>query len=134
MGWHSARNLSAPESLTISINPVVFVSFRIPLSVPGTFHYHSSVDAQHQVAMGLFGALLVFDPNSPSMDDQVLVINDPLIDPKTWQIHPALSTPQKHAQEQYNGRWGNTILVCPAVDIHCCSQNIVILYNAGSVV
>ncbi len=42
----------------------------------GTFWYHPHVDSAHQVDHGLYGVIVIEDPDEPTLDDLVLVFDD----------------------------------------------------------
>lgn len=74
----------------------------------GTFWYHPHVRGSEQVERGLYGVIVVEDPNEPTYDqDQVLVLDD-------WRL-----TENGQLDERFNtghdlmhdGRWGNFITV-----------------------
>ena len=89
--------------------------FRIPLGSAGTYWYHPHPDqrAGYQVAMGLFGAIIVHaadDPIPASVHEKLLVLSDNRFRPDgsidfAGSSSPAMST------DAENGREGNVLFV-----------------------
>lgn len=74
----------------------------------GTFWYHPHVRGSEQVERGLYGVIVVEDPDEPKYDqDKVMVLDDWRLD-ETGQIDPRFNT---GGDLMHDGRWGNLITV-----------------------
>jgi FtsP/CotA-like multicopper oxidase with cupredoxin domain len=89
--------------------------FTIPRGSAGTYWYHPHPDVRtgYQMAMGLFGAIIVRDPKDPlpaSLPEKLLVLSDNRFKPDG---SPDISDPNSTQGEidQENGREGNVLLV-----------------------
>lgn len=82
----------------------------------GLFWYHPHVGTNEQIEKGLYGALLVRDPEEDQAlglpeEDHVLILDDVLLDDR-FQIEPPFpADPVQNALVQVNGRDGNHLLV-----------------------
>jgi FtsP/CotA-like multicopper oxidase with cupredoxin domain len=80
--WHGLRvpnNMDgAPGATQDPIQPGGEFTYDFTLRDPGTYWYHPHVDSSAQVGRGLYGAILVEDPNDPKAfgDDLVLLLSD----------------------------------------------------------
>jgi FtsP/CotA-like multicopper oxidase with cupredoxin domain len=73
----------------------------------GTYWYHAHNRSMEQVARGMYGALIIEEPNPIDVDrEEILILDDWLIDPDTAQIDSNFGAPHdlSHA-----GRMGNYI-------------------------
>lgn len=107
--WHGLRIPNAMDGVPAIQTPVApGGEFTYEFVVPdaGTFWYHPHVRSDEQVERGLYGAILVRGENEPATtSDRVVVLDDILIDPLTWQL--AAFDPLIQAMV---GRQGNVIL------------------------
>ena len=80
----------------------------------GTYWYHSHTNGSEQLERGLYGSLVVADPDEVTdyATDAVWVIDDWLLTEDS-QIDPAFNT---SADRSHNGRWGNLITVNASLD------------------
>ena len=79
--WHGIRNLNGMDGVAGLTQPAVEPGDRFryvfPLPDSGTYWYHSHAKTWSQVARGLYGPLIVEDPEDPEVDhDLVLMIDD----------------------------------------------------------
>lgn len=81
-------------------------SFVVPDA--GTYWYHAHNRSVEQVARGLYGPLIVEEPDQPDIDrEEVLVLDDWLLDPETAQLDPEFEA--RH-DRSHAGRNGNLIV------------------------
>jgi len=109
--WHGVRIENAMDGVAgLTQDPVApGQGFDYDFTVPdaGTYWYHSHNRSAEQVARGLYGALIVEEPQGPDVDrEQVLILDDWLLNPETAQIDPEFSA--AHARS-HAGRIGNFI-------------------------
>jgi FtsP/CotA-like multicopper oxidase with cupredoxin domain len=91
-------------------------TYEFELTRPGTYWYHPHVRSHEQVEQGLYGPLVVHDPEVESRIDpprrsMVMMLDDVLLDEQgeleeTWPDDPV-----QNAERQINGREGNMLLV-----------------------
>ncbi len=90
-------------------------AFTVPMGSAGTYWYHPHPDHRtgHQVARGLYGALIVRaadDPLPRSLVEQVVVLSD-----NRFQPDGSLDLPARHSLagrfDEENGREGNVVFV-----------------------
>jgi FtsP/CotA-like multicopper oxidase with cupredoxin domain len=107
--WHGLRVPNSMDGAPMVQTPIAPGSeFTYEFVVPdaGTFWYHPHVRSDEQVERGLYGAIVVRGPNEPATTtDRVVVLDDVLIDPASWQLAPFDSMMQAVA-----GRQGNVLL------------------------
>ena len=85
-------------------------AFNIDFVAPdaGTYWYHAHTRSVEQVARGLYGALVVEEPDAPDVDrDVVLILDDWLLNPETAQIDPDFTS--RH-DRSHAGRIGNFVV------------------------
>jgi FtsP/CotA-like multicopper oxidase with cupredoxin domain len=109
--WHGIRIDNALDGVAGLTQPAVEPGegFDYDFLVPdaGTCWYHAHNRSVEQVARGLYGALIVEEPNAPDVDrEEVLILNDWLLDPDTAQINTVFSS--RH-DRSHAGRTGNFI-------------------------
>jgi len=109
--WHGVRIENAMDGVAgLTQDPVApGQGFDYDFTVPdaGTYWYHSHNRSAEQVARGLYGALIVEEPQGPDVDrEQVLILDDWLLNPETAQIDPEFTA--AHARS-HAGRIGNFI-------------------------
>lgn len=107
--WHGLRIPNSMDGVHLVQTPIPpGAEFIYEFVVPdaGTFWYHPHIRSDEQVERGLYGSILVRGANEPATtSDHVVVLDDILIDPSTWQI--ARFDPMMQAMV---GRQGNLIL------------------------
>lgn len=79
--WHGIRNLFTMDGVSGLTQSAVATGdtfhYEFPLPDAGTYWYHSHTKAWSQVARGLYGPLIVEDPQDPPVDhDLALMIDD----------------------------------------------------------
>jgi FtsP/CotA-like multicopper oxidase with cupredoxin domain len=109
--WHGIRSdnrMDGVSGLTQDAVPPggeFDYDFKVPDA--GTFWYHAHNQSTEQVARGLYGALIVEESEAPDVDrDEVLVLDDWLLDPKTVQIDANFTSPHDRG---HAGRIGNFV-------------------------
>ncbi len=75
---------------------------------PGTFWFHPHVRSSEQVERGLFGTLVVEDPEEPEYSQDVLWVLDDWRLTEDKQVYEQFNTPM---DLMHDGRWGNVITV-----------------------
>ena len=96
--WHGIRIENAMDGVPGVTQEAVQpnTSFEYDFEVPdaGTYWYHSHFNTTEQISRGLYGALIVEEPNAPEVDHDITVIvddwrlrQDAQIDPDFNQIH-----------------------------------------------
>jgi len=110
--WHGVRVPNGMDGVPHATQPPVepggtFIYDFTPKDA-GTFWFHPHLRTSEQVERGLYGVLIVDDPEpAPYAQDVVWVLHDWLLD-KDRQIVGRFNTPHDLA---HDGRWGNTITV-----------------------
>ncbi len=110
--WHGVRVPNdmdgVPEVTQDSIAPGESFTYTFTPKDAGTFWFHPHVRGSEQVERGLYGVLVVNDPDDPDFDtDQTLVLDDwRMLD--NGQIGPRFNT---GGDLMHDGRWGNVITV-----------------------
>lgn len=110
--WHGVRVPNAMDGVPgVTQRPVepgqTFVYEFTPKDA-GTFWFHPHFRASEQVERGLYGVLIVEDPEpQPVARDELWVIDDLLLDP-SGEIAPQFNTRHDLA---HDGRWGNVVVV-----------------------
>lgn len=109
--WHGIRIDNAMDGVAGLTQPAVAPgeTFDYDFIVPdaGTYWYHAHNRSFEQVARGLYGALIVEEPDPIDIDrEEVLILDDWLLDPDTGQISEPFGAPHdlSHA-----GRIGNLV-------------------------
>lgn len=115
--WHGMRVPNAMDGVPgVTQDPIApgdtFVYTFTPKDV-GTFWFHPHVKTSEQMEKGLYGTVIVEDPNEDVYSqDKVLVIDDWLLT-EEYQINPYFVTRHDLA---HDGRWGNVITVNGSTD------------------
>jgi FtsP/CotA-like multicopper oxidase with cupredoxin domain len=111
--WHGIRLPQAMDGSHASQAPVEpGDSFEYRFTVPdaGLYWYHPHHNGATQVAAGLYGALLVRDPQEPQLTrERVLVLSDIRLD-DDWQLVPPAQTAHGYVDHAV-GLHGNYLLV-----------------------
>jgi FtsP/CotA-like multicopper oxidase with cupredoxin domain len=111
--WHGVRVPNAMDGVPNLTQPPVkpggtFVYEFTPKDA-GTFWFHPHMRASEQVERGLYGVLIVEDPQpAPYSREVVWVLDDWLLDGSTGQIFEQFNTRHDLA---HDGRWGNAITI-----------------------
>lgn len=78
--WHGIRLLASmdgTDAVQRPIQPEEEFEYRFEVPDAGTFWYHSHFNETAQMEKGMYGSLIVSDPNDPVLDDEkVLMIDD----------------------------------------------------------
>jgi FtsP/CotA-like multicopper oxidase with cupredoxin domain len=79
--WHGIRNLNemdgVPDLTQVPVDPGEEFTYRFPVRDAGTFWYHAHSKAWEQVTRGLYGPLIVREPDAnPGVEDITLVADD----------------------------------------------------------
>ncbi|MFK8036060.1 MAG: multicopper oxidase family protein [Hyphomicrobiales bacterium] len=109
--WHGIRIDNAMDGVSGLTQDAVPPgnSFQYDFVVPdaGTYWYHAHNRSFEQVARGLYGALIVEEPDALDIDrEEVLIFDDWLVDPDTAQIDSNFAS--SHAMS-HAGRYGNYV-------------------------
>ena len=110
--WHGIQLLSAMDGTDSVQTPIApGESFEYTFIVPdaGTFWYHSHQNETVQMERGMYGALIVKDPNDFVTDgERVLVIDDMKLTSRN-EFHKGNFI--SNWIERHDGREGNTVLI-----------------------
>ncbi|WP_099827659.1 multicopper oxidase family protein [Oceaniglobus indicus] len=109
--WHGLRIDNAmdgvPGLTQAAVAPGQQFAYDFIAPDAGTYWYHAHNRSSEQVARGLYGALIVEEPEAADVDrDEVLILDDWLLDPETAQIDPDFLS--RH-DRSHAGRNGNFI-------------------------
>lgn len=79
--WHGLRVSKGMDGVSGKfdsplVQPGESFDYEVPLRDPGTHWFHSHHDSLNQIARGLYGPLIVEDPDEPSLVEEVLVLDD----------------------------------------------------------
>ena len=110
--WHGVRIDNSMDGVAGLTQEAVAPgeAFNIDFVAPdaGTYWYHAHTRSVEQVARGLYGALVVEEPDAPDVDrDVVLILDDWLLNPETAQIDPDFTS--RH-DRSHAGRIGNFVV------------------------
>jgi FtsP/CotA-like multicopper oxidase with cupredoxin domain len=116
--WHGVELPAEMDGTPLSQKPVQpggTFTYSFDLLTAATYWYHPHVRGNEQVERGLYGALVVRDPNESAelalpSDDVVLLVDDVLLDDQQKIAAPFPSDPLARAEMQVNGREGNVLL------------------------
>jgi FtsP/CotA-like multicopper oxidase with cupredoxin domain len=117
--WHGLETPANMDGSNISqgaVPPGGTFRYEFPLLVAGSFWYHPHIQTHVQVEKGLYGALIVHDPQQDADlqlpdDEHVLMLDDVWLDDDGQIVEPFLGTREEVAIEQLNGREGNAFLL-----------------------
>jgi FtsP/CotA-like multicopper oxidase with cupredoxin domain len=117
--WHGLETPANMDGSNISqaaVPPGGTFRYEFPLLVAGTFWYHPHIQTHVQVEKGLYGALIVHDPQEDARlglpeDEHVFMLDDVWLDEDGQIVEPFLGTREEVAIEQLNGREGNAFLL-----------------------
>ena len=118
MHWHGIRNLNemdgVPDLTQAAIEPGERFTYRFPLKDAGSFWYHAHNKGWEQLARGLYGALIVREPDEASgLQDITLVADDWRLD-EDYQLHE--DSFGSLMDWSHQGRLGNWLTVNGATD------------------
>jgi FtsP/CotA-like multicopper oxidase with cupredoxin domain len=77
--WHGPTVPYAMDGAGWQVSPVPAggtFTYTFTLQEPGTFWYHPHFDTDQQVDLGLYGVLVVEDPDDPPVDEELVVVFD----------------------------------------------------------
>ncbi|MDA5095726.1 multicopper oxidase family protein [Aliiroseovarius sp. KMU-50] len=109
--WHGLRIDNAMDGVAgltqEAVPPGETFDYDFVAQDAGTYWYHAHNKSVEQVARGLYGPLIVDEPEPVDVDrDEVLILDDWLLNPETAQLDPNYSS--RHDQS-HAGRRGNYI-------------------------
>jgi len=110
--WHGLRvpnDMDGAGTQTHSIGPGASFDYSFVALDRGLYWYHPHVRSSSQVAMGLYGAIIIRDPAEPDLGaatERTLVLSDVLIDPATGAIDD-----QPDERGMMMGQEGNLVVV-----------------------
>jgi FtsP/CotA-like multicopper oxidase with cupredoxin domain len=122
--WHGMEvpaNMDGSHIAQLAVPPGGYFRYEFRLLNASLFWYHPHIRTNVQVEKGLYGALLVEDPEEnrelglPEYE-HILVLDDILLDPDGRVAEPFPADPLENAATQLNGREGNVLLVNGATD------------------
>lgn len=100
--WHGIRLDNAmdgvPGLTQSAVQPGASFDYMFTPPDPGTFWYHAHVDGWSQVALGLFGALIIDEatPSFATENDHVLVLTD-------WRTNESGASMRQASATSWNG-------------------------------
>jgi len=107
--WHGVRvpaEMDGTEAVQPPVGPGESFEYRFVVPDAGTYWYHSHTNETEQLERGLYGALIVRDPNEPAVDaERILHLDDLKLDPD-GDVAPFGDEHELHA-----GREGDVRLV-----------------------
>jgi FtsP/CotA-like multicopper oxidase with cupredoxin domain len=107
--WHGVRvpaEMDGTEAVQPPVGPGETFEYRFVVPDAGTYWYHSHTNETEQLERGLYGALIVRDPNEPEFDaERILHFDDLKLDPD-GDLAPFGDEHEHHA-----GREGDVRLV-----------------------
>ncbi len=117
--WHGVEVPANMDGSNISqgaVPPGGSYRYEFKLLDAATFWYHPHIRTNEQIEMGLYGALIVHDPEQVDELDlpeseHVLLLDDILLDDAGQVAPPFPSDPLENTLLQVNGREGNVLLV-----------------------
>ena len=110
--WHGVRVPNAMDGVPGVTQPPIepgetFVYEFTPKDA-GTFWFHPHLRSSEQIERGLFGVLVVEDPDPPPWSRDVVWVLDDWLLTRTGEIFPEFNTRHDLA---HDGRWGNVVTV-----------------------
>ena len=91
MHWHGIRNLNemdgVPDLTQAAIEPGERFTYRFPLKDAGSFWYHAHNKGWEQLARGLYGALIVREPDEASGPQDITLVADDWRLDEDYQLH-----------------------------------------------
>jgi len=107
--WHGIRIDNAMDGVSgltqAAIKPGDIFNYDFVAPDAGTYWYHAHNNSTEQVARGLYGPLIVEEPDQQDVDrEEVLILDDWRIDPDTFQIDSDFNAAHDFS---HAGRLGN---------------------------
>ncbi len=123
--WHGMEvppNMDGSHIAQLAVPPGGYFRYEFKLLDASLFWYHPHIRTNVQVEKGLYGALLVEDPDENRdlglpETEHILVLDDILLDPDGRVAQPFPADPLENAATQLNGREGNVLLVNGMADM-----------------
>ena len=117
--WHGLRIDNAMDGIPgltqQAVQPGQTFDYSFTAPDAGTYWYHAHERSTEQVARGLYGPLIVEEPEQPDVDrEEVLVLDDWLLNPETAQLDPDYMA--RH-DRSHAGRRGNLIVTNGRYDL-----------------
>ena len=117
--WHGMEvpaNMDGSHIAQLPVPSGGYFRYEFKLLHAGLFWYHPHIRTNVQVEKGLYGALLVEDPEENRdlglpANEHILVLDDILLDADGRVADPFPTDPLENAATQLNGREGNVLLV-----------------------
>ena len=110
--WHGIRLASGMDGTSHTQKPIQpGEQFEYAFTVPdaGTFWYHSHFNETEQMEKGMYGALIVNDPDDPKFDDEKVFMIDDMKLEKDNSFKRGNAV--KRWIERHDGREGDTLLI-----------------------
>lgn len=108
--WHGLRisdEMDGNPRIQTPVQPGESFTYRFVAKEAGSYWYHPHVNTNQQVERGLYGALVIHDPQLPRYDlERQLVLDDILFDSTTGELPSFMGS----MMEQMHGRFGNRLL------------------------
>ena len=115
--WHGVRVPNAmdgvPGVTQEPIQPGESYEYAFTPKDPGTFWFHPHVRGSEQVEKGLYGVLIVEDPEDPEYSQDVVWVLDDWRITDTGDLDERFNT---RGDLMHDGRWGNVVSVNGSVD------------------
>jgi FtsP/CotA-like multicopper oxidase with cupredoxin domain len=135
--WHGLEVPWDMDGVTWMAEPVMpdeVFTYRFELTRSGTFWYHPHYDTANQVDRGLYGALIVEEPDQPNADQDLVVFVDDwsvttLTEATTWHVDGA----EIHGAHGGEGIWTVNGVVQPTLRLDGGSAARVRIINASNV-
>jgi FtsP/CotA-like multicopper oxidase with cupredoxin domain len=110
--WHSMEvpaNMDGSHIAQLAVPPGGYFRYEFKLLNASLFWYHPHIRTNEQVEKGLYGALLVENPDENRdlglpETEHILVLDDILLDPDGRVAEPFPADPLENAATQLNGR------------------------------
>ena len=122
--WHGLKTSEAMDGVPWMVGPIasgssfVYAHEDMP---SGLFWYHPHFDTEHQVDLGLYGMLLVTDPQQPPVDTEIALMLD------DW---PVAQEHEQHSAFYQEGIWTVNGVVEP--DIAISGSTLLHMVNASN--
>ena len=112
--WHGLRipsSMDGTGAVQEPIKPGEIFEYRFKLPDAGTFWFHSHTNETVQMERGMYGALIVEDPEELIITDgdRLFMIDDMKLDSMNRFTKPGWFFPR--IKERHDGRQGNTLLI-----------------------
>lgn len=114
--WHGVRVPWAMDGAPWMVDPVgpgESTTITFTLGDAGTFWYHPHFDTAAQVDLGLYGVLVVQDPDEPDVPDVVLVFDDAAEDTDGTDPDAHIHADELPSRWLVNGIAGGTLVAPP---------------------